>query len=344
MSSSQNREGGGDAPVIDTNNFRQVLLHFDENGDLADPNTRIAILCNICQEKHLAIGNARLDKVATESHENYSVVPSCGHAFGVKCLSHVSCSPPSMAHLRTRVHQALTKLIQWIRVHYFRLNDRQPPCPSCHGSLLCAQGHRSRTFGLGSTSGDPAEQRKDIQAIRVVLSGARCSQCVETDERDRLAAQEAARVAAQREQQGQREAVQALVRQSAQRIQTRQQEIQVVIQQGDRLHRQTEHDWQRVSSLVSQLQSSVRRTAEMDELDQNRWAVHHTTHDIRQSIEQQRNSRGYHAEAWQDLEQQLNNAEETARWRVERGKRNAETLSEVITRLHSLQDLMRQMC
>ncbi|KAI8952139.1 hypothetical protein F4801DRAFT_577774 [Xylaria longipes] len=320
MSSSQNREGGGDAPVIDTNNFRQVLLHFDENGDLADPNTRIAILCNICQEKHLAIGNARLDKVATESHENYSVVPSCGHAFGVKCLSH------------------------WIRVHYFRLNDRQPPCPSCHGSLLCAQGHRSRTFGLGSTSGDPAEQRKDIQAIRVVLSGARCSQCVKTDERDRLAAQEAARVAAQREQQGQREAVQALVRQSAQRIQTRQQEIQAVIQQGDRLHRQTEHDWQRVSSLVSQLQSSVRRTAEVDEVDQNRWAVHHTNHDIRQSIEQQRNSRGYHAEAWQDMEQQLNNAEETARWRVEREKRNAETLSEVITRLHSLQDLMRQMC
>ena len=81
----------GMSVIIDTNNFKQVLLYFNHEGELADKqDTRVAIDCAICREKQLAIVNPNFDQLGNDTHEPYIVLPLCGHAFGAKCLLNVS--------------------------------------------------------------------------------------------------------------------------------------------------------------------------------------------------------------------------------------------------------------
>ncbi|KAK7757158.1 hypothetical protein SLS62_000707 [Diatrype stigma] len=73
------------AVVIDTNNFHQVLKHFDADGQLLadEARTEIAIPCSICT-KNLAIPCRGAD-ITDETHEAFAVLP-CGHGFGFVCL------------------------------------------------------------------------------------------------------------------------------------------------------------------------------------------------------------------------------------------------------------------
>ncbi|KAI0451420.1 hypothetical protein F5B21DRAFT_487040 [Xylaria acuta] len=64
------------AAVVKTNNFRQVLLSFNEHGHLANAATRVSITCQICADKQLAITNPDEDKVTANSHKSYCVIPA----------------------------------------------------------------------------------------------------------------------------------------------------------------------------------------------------------------------------------------------------------------------------
>ncbi|KAI5918688.1 hypothetical protein F4810DRAFT_691191 [Camillea tinctor] len=79
--------------TVKTNNFHQVLEHFDEQGHIKNPDITIfAIPCQICSQD-LAVVNPKFDTCAHKNttcsirkHESYVVLPKCGHAFGSWCL------------------------------------------------------------------------------------------------------------------------------------------------------------------------------------------------------------------------------------------------------------------
>ncbi|KAI1363785.1 hypothetical protein F5Y08DRAFT_308443 [Xylaria arbuscula] len=81
--------------IVETNNFQQVIKLFNDCGKLKNKNTRLAIECQICVCKNLAIINHHIDKPNNEEHERYVVLPRCGHAFGSSCLQQVSRHPAS---------------------------------------------------------------------------------------------------------------------------------------------------------------------------------------------------------------------------------------------------------
>ncbi|KAI1375651.1 hypothetical protein F4677DRAFT_421962 [Hypoxylon crocopeplum] len=101
--------------VVDTNNFRQVLEEFDENGHLINPGTRFKIPCVICQEQNLAFLNSKFDKLSRDTYEDFAVLPICGHAFCFQCISH------------------------WLVTEEIRLRQEGrpviPTCPSCRTEI-----------------------------------------------------------------------------------------------------------------------------------------------------------------------------------------------------------------
>ncbi|KAJ2986331.1 hypothetical protein NUW58_g5075 [Xylaria curta] len=72
---------------VETNNFRQVLQHFNNDGGLINARTtRFSIPCAICQTRNLAI-NVQHEQLHDTSYEHYTVLMRCGHAFGYACLA-----------------------------------------------------------------------------------------------------------------------------------------------------------------------------------------------------------------------------------------------------------------
>ncbi|KAI1358532.1 hypothetical protein F5Y08DRAFT_345599 [Xylaria arbuscula] len=124
------------AIIVDTNNFKEVLRHFDDDGELTDKQAiRIAIDCPICLEKRLAITNPDFDEMNPTTHETYRVLP-CGHAFGADCL------------------------YNWI-------NMGGDTCPSCRKPLEFVK--RDLRTALINLSRPPTTQANDIKWIRRFL-------------------------------------------------------------------------------------------------------------------------------------------------------------------------------
>ncbi|KAI0450905.1 hypothetical protein F5B21DRAFT_489161 [Xylaria acuta] len=73
MSSAPSQEQSNHVVVVDSNNFHQVLLFFNEHGDLANATTRIGITRTICVDKHLAIVNLGQDEVTADLHESHAM-------------------------------------------------------------------------------------------------------------------------------------------------------------------------------------------------------------------------------------------------------------------------------
>ncbi|KAI0977631.1 hypothetical protein F4678DRAFT_455781 [Xylaria arbuscula] len=73
--------------LVETNNFYHIIQHFNDAGDLTRQNTRFSIECQICMSKSLSLINPDFDGPTQDhTHENYIVLPGCGHAFGSDCL------------------------------------------------------------------------------------------------------------------------------------------------------------------------------------------------------------------------------------------------------------------
>lgn len=102
---------------VDTNNFNQVLEHFDGEGHIIWPNMRFNIACDICHEKNLALTNPSLDPRSRETHESYAALPVCGHAFGYTCL---------LQHMLKDLHLS------------------NPPCPACSTRIFARVPPRVR--------------------------------------------------------------------------------------------------------------------------------------------------------------------------------------------------------
>ncbi|KAI4862803.1 hypothetical protein F4820DRAFT_450632 [Hypoxylon rubiginosum] len=135
MSSPSPQTPDDQVVTIDTNNFNSVLKEFNEEGHIINPNTRFQICCGICNEKDLAILNDKFDRRTRETHESYSVLPFCQHAFGHTCLWN------------------------WVMVERRR---KKPTCPTCRASIFPKGDWSLDLFGDGSVE----EQPQDIINIR----------------------------------------------------------------------------------------------------------------------------------------------------------------------------------
>ncbi|KAI1205394.1 uncharacterized protein F4807DRAFT_471073 [Annulohypoxylon truncatum] len=129
--------------TVDTSNFIEVLRYFDEDGNIANPNTRFDIQCGICREKNLALLNPAFDKRSRETHETYAVLPNCGHAFGYVCLS------------------------SWI------FSNSVPTCPTCRKRIF--NRDQPRVLSMFGDSGIE-EQHLEVLDIKGILHTANSSE------------------------------------------------------------------------------------------------------------------------------------------------------------------------
>ncbi|CAJ2500488.1 Uu.00g033410.m01.CDS01 [Anthostomella pinea] len=122
--------------TIETNNFHEVLKHFDAEGRIIDHETRFAVQCAICIERNLSLLNDRFDTKSRATHEPYTVLP-CGHAFGYECVSN------------------------------WALHREMPTCPLCRKAIYARAGQRStfKIFGAGTSE----EQHEEVVEVRRFL-------------------------------------------------------------------------------------------------------------------------------------------------------------------------------
>ncbi|KAI0448186.1 hypothetical protein F4803DRAFT_567758 [Xylaria telfairii] len=133
--------------IVETNNFRQVLEHFDSAGSLTHKETRLEIECQICLSKNLAFVNPENGKSLSETHEQYVILPRCGHAFGHRCLNY------------------------WIKSQ-----SNGPRCPTCREFVYCENGHKI-TFDIHDAQETAACQAEDVKRIRDMLDKPPCQKC-----------------------------------------------------------------------------------------------------------------------------------------------------------------------
>ncbi|KAI8949432.1 hypothetical protein F4801DRAFT_580395 [Xylaria longipes] len=135
--------------IVETNNFHQVLEHFNSAGGLKHKETRLEIECQICLSKNLALVNLEQEKPVSDTHEQYVILPRCGHAFGHQCLNY------------------------WIESQ-----SDWPRCPTCREFVYCENEHRV-TFDIhGSPQKSVTSQAEEIQKIRGMLHKPPCQKCV----------------------------------------------------------------------------------------------------------------------------------------------------------------------
>ncbi|KAI1738719.1 hypothetical protein F4680DRAFT_467099 [Xylaria scruposa] len=135
MSDPKAPNNTGNAEVIvASNDFRKVLLHFDDEGKLKDSSTRIRIGCQLCN-KQLAIANEEMEMPELDTHESYHVL-HCGHGFGAGCLARWMITDDDYCDLYTQ-------------------------CPTCDAPIFCWNG-----YGLGDRYGY-ADRSQDIDVRRI---------------------------------------------------------------------------------------------------------------------------------------------------------------------------------
>ncbi|KAI0814555.1 hypothetical protein GGR55DRAFT_437384 [Xylaria sp. FL0064] len=151
MSLFSNRVSSAPAEsVVETNNFHEVLQHFNDACELVDKTTRFAIECQICQCRNLAVTNPESETPAEDRYENYIVLPYCGHAFGSHCLQ------------------------KWIKYQKAQ-TQANPTCPSCRAHIGCERRHQLQVVVFGPKTDKATHTSEDIAKIRTTLGP--CSLC-----------------------------------------------------------------------------------------------------------------------------------------------------------------------
>ncbi|KAJ2985156.1 hypothetical protein NUW58_g5687 [Xylaria curta] len=165
----QNMVAAGEV-TVETNNFYRVQEYFDASGDLRNKETRFEIECQICLVKNLGIVNPRHEQPTLESHEDFIVLPRCGHAFGYRCIA------------------------DW--VYASKRAGLFPSCPTCRISIGCPWRHKIPAGVYGFPRRLVENQARDILAIRALILKWSCADCVR--ERQELAERAARQLPAQR--------------------------------------------------------------------------------------------------------------------------------------------------
>ncbi|KAI0423546.1 hypothetical protein F5Y09DRAFT_355686 [Xylaria sp. FL1042] len=303
MSSESQEEVTITDVIVDTNNFHRVISLFDEAGDLVDPKTSFAIMCSICHNKHLALTNDQPDEKFDDTHEQYAVLPRCGHAFGSDCL------------------------LKWVHMADCRRHDIVPTCPTCRCPILCPKGHLSHTFALGSTSAEPFRQSEDLRAVRTALSTGSCAQCTEL-----LPAEpEPADVLTEARDESQ------VLRT---RIHGRVLDLHAALREGDRVIYEARHTWIQANSTLSRLQRLIQSLIECYHSDAEGEEIRNISLGITEDIERERSSANrYNADAWERIRASTARAQELATDRLTQpiqDIRLAAEIEEEIMRLHDL--------
>ncbi|KAK5628935.1 hypothetical protein RRF57_004651 [Xylaria bambusicola] len=136
-SASVRTENVTPASCVETNNFHEIIRHFDDSGELKNPRTSMKVECQICQCNDLAILCRHSGEPADDLGEGYTVLPGCGHGFGTHCLW------------------------EWIKTKL----PYNAQCPSCRAPIDLE--NTLPTFY--NRHNDPAKQRKHITKIRALL-------------------------------------------------------------------------------------------------------------------------------------------------------------------------------
>ncbi|KAI1283594.1 hypothetical protein F5Y07DRAFT_156795 [Xylaria sp. FL0933] len=145
MSPFSNRISSAPAEnIVETNNFYEVLQHFNDACELVDKTTQFTIECQICQCRNLAVTNPESETPAEDTHENYAVLPSCGHAFGSHCLQ------------------------KWIEYQKAQ-TQANPTCPSCRARIGCERRHQLQVMVFGPKADKATHTSEDIAKIRATL-------------------------------------------------------------------------------------------------------------------------------------------------------------------------------
>ncbi|KAI0455276.1 hypothetical protein F5B21DRAFT_523982 [Xylaria acuta] len=330
MAAPNTQEITGNAEIIvDTNNFYKVLSYFNNAGELLESNARLQIDCQICMVKRLAIANIEIDIPNTDSHETYTVLPMCGHAFGTQCLQ------------------------QWIRTN----NDgyliiRPASCPTCRAPISCEKGHASPISEFGSTGSKPRRQANDVRVIRSKLSNRHCDQCHEESEIARPQQAEVDRHAAERRLLEQRHAAeraqleqrlaseQTLLAQSRDHATRQQAELHDIIQQGSRLHSLSENTWDVNARRILSIRDTIQHITNGRETNSSYWEIHYARREIELDVTRENNSRGYNAGSWARITNELVDLYAMARERVDMETRDQEFALAIRGRLDDLGDLL----
>ncbi|KAI1131774.1 hypothetical protein F5Y10DRAFT_285701 [Nemania abortiva] len=294
--------------IVETNNFHQVIQHFNDAGELTNMNTRFSIDCQICMCKNLALTNTLVDVPTNELHEKYAVLPRCGHAFGFQCLG------------------------QWIKTqktqHNFNLK-----CPSCRSPIACEKRHSAplKLYGptRGSTSDCMEKQRKDIAAIRATLLDPSCTRCLEE----------------QQEENARRAEVGRPVRnnQTPQHIDDLQRTVQAVVREGNSMERRNNEEWESLESLISDMHTMVRQRNQVRGPSAEFVDLSFARDDIEEAILRQRNgTRRGDEDNWEQIESGLSDMQVTAEERIERQRRAAEFSQTIRTQISVLQRLLQE--
>ncbi|KAI2641142.1 hypothetical protein GGS21DRAFT_487478 [Xylaria nigripes] len=133
--------------IVSTNNFHQILRHFDEDGNVKD-GVQFSIECMICQVKDIAIVYTDQDDPSESStHKFYTVLPCCGHVFGSSCEN------------------------RWAESCIQETGETK--CPTCRKRVCLDRTQlRLRRYGRAKTV---VAQCMQIREIRAILHETRCS-------------------------------------------------------------------------------------------------------------------------------------------------------------------------
>ncbi|KAJ8109090.1 hypothetical protein ONZ43_g6235 [Nemania bipapillata] len=310
--------------VVETNNFHQVIEHFNAIGDLINKKTRFAIECQICRGKNLAITNRLLDPVTESKHEKYTVLPRCGHAFGYSCLH------------------------EWITTQ--KAQGQNPKCPSCRAPILCQNGHTGVITEHWASISAPYKQREDICVIRHKLSKTDCIQCErltggfkmlpfedEIPERhnqvmplhQRVEWMEAGRRAMLQEQ--------AAFRQQASGQQAR---VRALLRQSNEWHDTNERSWELAALRLSTMHNLVRPMSDFQRPTYDTLEIVGASERIDEAITEltgQLDDTG----AWARIRTQLDSVQQMAEERMERERRTTELTALIQAQLSALETLVR---
>ncbi|KAI0967547.1 hypothetical protein F4678DRAFT_465477 [Xylaria arbuscula] len=301
----------GSEGIVETNNFHQVINKFNDSGDLMEKTTGFSIECQICLCKDLAL---MVPDVGTEdSHEQYVVLPRCGHGFGSDCLQ------------------------QWIRSqHQFSRK-----CPTCRSPVDCMEGHSPRVSVLCSRRKNSQKTREDIEKIRSTLGC--CSQCAgqgQNHPRDNAHQQNNVQ---QRDNAQRPEGERLQDTQGLERAEARQRAIQTIMGEGSRMERRNSSIWATIEYDLSRLHLAGQERNQRERFNMRNGELFMERSSVEDAISRARYPGARHdAEHWERIGRRLSDIQEMAEERNERERRYTAIAEQVTVHITALQALLSE--
>ncbi|GAW23546.1 hypothetical protein ANO14919_131100 [Xylariales sp. No.14919] len=314
--------------VVESNNFRRVLSHFDDNGKLRDPTMHFDIECQVCADSYLAFTNPEFSKPADRTYEEYTVLPRCGHAFGTVCLQ---------------------KWIKHYKEEYPRRRNRPVPCPTCRAPIFCGQGHGPLVARLSSH--DPHSQAKDIRFIRSQLWTPDCVECQKGGEAarqrevaDRARRQLQERHNVERNQLEQRivSREEALINDSRDQATRQSHQFRALLGQERDARARTRNAWAAANTTLDALRRPLQYATDRADNRNPNFALYGHSEPIEVDFRRVSNDTRASAEDWRDIGARLANLGPRVQGMITAEMEEAEVARTINGHLQAIQNLLQQ--